>query len=439
MIIKKILPLIKNKLIKESGWSFATKGITFLLFYSIHIILTRFLGLEKFGQWSFFFSIITVYTTISYGGINLSSQKFVAQFNKTTNLSEVISQSLSLRILLSLFFSVLLLLIHRPLGIFFNINTSLVIFLAAIPFVFFSGLVEFLKDVFVGLHRNIYNFAINTIDYGTKLFLIVMFLVYFFSEKNFLSGLIISFGLSLGLASVLGIWFINKYVSRIKLSLNGKFIKQITKYSLPLLIINIGFMAITEVNTLMLGLLSSNEQVGLYATASLFINKFSHISQALSMGIMPIFAQLNPQNLTRLKKIFYKLIKYHILIYGSLMLTIFAASGHIINLLFGESYSSAAVPLRLLVLFSFMHSISIYISAFLNYQGLAHIRARNLLITIIGNITFNFILIPKYGAIGAAISTSLTYIPYIILNWLEVKKIWTSPQIASQITNYKNE
>jgi O-antigen/teichoic acid export membrane protein len=35
----------------------------------------------------------------------------------------------------------------------------------------------------------------------------------------------------------------------------------------------------------------------------------------------------------------------------------------------------------------------------------------------------NLLLIPKYGAVGASVATSIAYTPYVILNWLEVKKV----------------
>jgi len=39
------------------------------------------------------------------------------------------------------------------------------------------------------------------------------------------------------------------------------------------------------------------------------------------------------------------------------------------------------------------------------------------------NIILNLILIPRYGAVGASIGTSIAYLPYVILNWLECKKV----------------
>ncbi|GAJ10623.1 unnamed protein product, partial [marine sediment metagenome] len=54
-----ISALKKNKLYKETFWSFGTKGVTFLLFFLLNVYLARTLRVERFGIWSFFFSIFT--------------------------------------------------------------------------------------------------------------------------------------------------------------------------------------------------------------------------------------------------------------------------------------------------------------------------------------------------------------------------------------------
>ena len=46
------------------------------------------------------------------------------------------------------------------------------------------------------------------------------------------------------------------------------------------------------------------------------------------------------------------------------------------------------------------------------------------------SVALNFLWIPKYGAAGAAFSTSLAYAPYIFFNWLEVRDVLNSPDKA---------
>ena len=64
--------LLKNKLIKETLWGFATKGVSFVLFMALNIFLARILGVEDFGLWSFLFAIISGIFLISMFGINAS-------------------------------------------------------------------------------------------------------------------------------------------------------------------------------------------------------------------------------------------------------------------------------------------------------------------------------------------------------------------------------
>ena len=91
-------------------------------------------------------------------------------------------------------------------------------------------------------------------------------------------------------------------------------------------------------------------------------------------------------------------------------------------MIFGKEYLGSVLPLQILTFYIICFSFSIFLSSLLDYQGKAKKRAVNLSFTLIANIILNYILIPPYGAIGAAIATSTSYLPYIILNFIEVRK-----------------
>jgi O-antigen/teichoic acid export membrane protein len=98
-------------------------------------------------------------------------------------------------------------------------------------------------------------------------------------------------------------------------------------------------------------------------------------------------------------------------------------SGFLIPLIFGAKYAGAVFPLQILTIFLVSRSFLIFLNQFLDYQGLAKKRFFNSLISMVLNIILNMLLIPKYGAVGASIATSIAYTPYVILNWLEVQKV----------------
>lgn len=418
-MIEKLLTKLRNKLFKETVWSFLTKGITFLLVFAVNIFLARFLAVEKFGLWSFFFAILSIILLLSYWGINASAMKYIAEHNKTPNLRSVLKSSIKLRVLFSLIFSVALLFLYKPLTILINRPELENLFLLAVPLVFLSGITEYLKAVFMGLHRNKYNLIINLFEYGLKLILVVLFLMF----SNSLDSIVTSYSLALLITVIVGVYLLYfNFYKDLKYS-NKNFSKKIFRYSLPLFFIGIGFWIATEIDIVMLGFLKGNYEVGIYSVAKEIIIKLPHIALAITMGTMPLFAKLKKANKEKLKKLFYKLLNINTMIFIPIALFIIFFSWFFIPLIYGPKYSESVLPLQLLTPYLVLFSYSIFLSSFLDYQGLAKKRAINLSVAVILNILLNLFLIPKYGASGAAIATSLSYIPYVILNWIEVKQV----------------
>jgi O-antigen/teichoic acid export membrane protein len=141
------------------------------------------------------------------------------------------------------------------------------------------------------------------------------------------------------------------------------------------------------------------------------------------MGTMPIFAKLDTDNKDRLKGLFYRLLRLNTLIYSIISIIIVIFSYYFIPLIYGDEYFASVLPLQILTIFLICITFAIFLSLLLDYQGLAKKRAFYLSIVMMLGITLNFILIPAYGAVGAAIATSLSFLPYIFLCLFEVKKI----------------
>jgi len=137
---------------------------------------------------------------------------------------------------------------------------------------------------------------------------------------------------------------------------------------------------------------------------------------------MPIFAKLDDQNREKLRKIFAKLIKANTAIFFSIAVIIITLANWFMPKIYGSNYVASAMPLILLLPYLIMFSYSVFFSTLLDFRGLAKKRAINISFTIVANILLNYLLIPKYGVNGASIATSISYLPYFVLNYLEVKK-----------------
>jgi O-antigen/teichoic acid export membrane protein len=180
----------------------------------------------------------------------------------------------------------------------------------------------------------------------------------------------------------------------------------------------------TDIDQMMLGLFSNPEETGYFAVANSIIDKLPHIAIAIALGTMPIFARLNKKNSLQLKKTFYLLLKVNTLIFGGVILLLASTAWYWLPMVYGTAYSKAFFPLIFLLPYLLFYSYSVFLSSFLDYQGRANHRAMNLVMSTLLNIGLNWIFIPRWGAAGTALATSLAFAPYMFFNWLQVRRIF---------------
>lgn len=433
--VKEIIARLYQKEVKETLWSFATKLLTAVLFFAINIYLARILGVTLFGTWSFLFSNLTLVFIFSYFGVNAATRAFVARYNHTAALRIVFESSLLLRFSINILFALLFLLLHDEISVWIRHPELSELFLSATPLVFLMGFVEYLKEIFIGLHRIKYHFIVNVFEYGLKLVLTVLFLRLTFSLLSVIQAYswAVLFAVLAGGFTYFRIYQRSRSYSpneglktiqeRERPHNNPAFINRILRYSLPLFFISIGFLIITEIDTLMLGVLSTDQQVGFFAVGKQIANKLPQAAFALSMGIMPIFAKLSSENATELRKKFANILKLNTLFFLPISVGLIGLSPLLIPWIYGSGYRDSVLPLQILTLWILMNTFNVFFNIFLDYQGLARRRALNFSLTMIATIGLNFLLIPPFGAVGAALSTTVAYTPYIILNGLEVRKV----------------
>ena len=432
---------------KETLWSLATKGLAAVLFVALNAYLARALGVELFGVWSFLLSNLTIVFLLSYLGLNNATRAFVARYNGSRQLSAVLRASLSLRLAISAGFTTAFILWHRPLAALIGRPELSALFLFAAPLVFLMGMVEYLKQVFTGLHRLKYHFIVNLFEFGLKIGLSVLFLELALG----LRGVVLAYWLAVLIACGVGFVFWARFYrlgggaqanpdgSSLEVAGNTtaplrsdtrprqaepNFMARIFRYSLPLFLISIGFLILTEVDTLMLGLLSTDYQVGLFAAGKQLANKLPQLALALSMGTMPVFARMNAENREEMRRKFVRILRLNALVFLPLGGVLIMLSPVFMPLLFGQDYRAAALPLQILTVWIVLTTFNMFFNALLDYQGRATRRAVNFLFTMIATVGLNLVLIPRWGAVGAAVSTSAAYAPYVILNGMEVRRLF---------------
>lgn len=165
------------------------------------------------------------------------------------------------------------------------------------------------------------------------------------------------------------------------------------------------------IDSIVLGYFDGAIAVGFYNAAIPIIALFSIAQEIFMHLLVPLTVKAYTQNkISEVREISKQVAKWIFMLDLPLFIIIFLFPGAIINLLFGSEYLVAEKALQILAIgaiFSFTMFIS---NNFLFILGKSKLMLVNLVVASIINLILNIILVPKYGLVGAAISTAIVTI-----------------------------
>ena len=199
---------------------------------------------------------------------------------------------------------------------------------------------------------------------------------------------------------------------------------EILKYSLPLLFTSFFFMIIRWVTTFILGYLENASYVGMYNVALSTADLMYLVPIALTTLSFPIMTVRYSKNKSKdLKYIFNTTTKWVFLIALPIYLIFLFFSKNILGIMFGNEYSNGALTLSILASGYIIYSLSKTASDILSVAKKNEIIFYVTLAAAIINVILNFILIPRFNLMGAAISTSIAFIIMGVLFFYYAYKI----------------
>lgn len=200
--------------------------------------------------------------------------------------------------------------------------------------------------------------------------------------------------------------------------------KEYNSYSIQYMITN-GLWVLFMLNDVfLLGILSgSSTIVADYKVAYVLPGNLSIISTAMGMFIAPIFVKHEDDK----KWVWSNYKKVLLVVFGSIFIIasfIFIFASPIVNFIYGKEYVSVVPVLKILLISAVINSGLRYTTAnILSYMG--HVKY-NLLISLVGiviQISLNLMMIPRFGAMGAAYTSIFAYsFMAIIFHLIFIKK-----------------
>lgn len=383
-----------------------------LISFAVNILLARYLGAAGFGELAFAVAFVGFFTVLGDFGLSVHTIKEVSADK------DLAPEYLSRGLVLSLALSVLAAVLIAAAGLLLKLDGRLLLIVCLI------GLSYIFRNVggFLGSFLRAYERMgrLAAIELAYKLAL----LVFCACCVLFKAGLVaIAAGYLAAEAVYLGLM-----VSAVSgflrpgppaaLPAYGALLRKILPYGLSALSVTVYFNA----DIVMLAFFKDKQAVGHYSVAYTLFMAAGVFSSVYFGAVFPVLSRLFRSSEEGLKKAHEKTFKF--LLIAGLPVSFGAPvlAGKLLPALYGPGFSASAAPYAILA----STTVFLYLNAFMGHFFTATGRVRDSFrlfgLSCLLNILLNFLLIPPFGYIGAAVSTVLSELAFFLLSMNELRR-----------------
>lgn len=208
----------------------------------------------------------------------------------------------------------------------------------------------------------------------------------------------------------------------------------LVKAGLPVGAVGVMMVALVKIDQTLISFLSDggNEEVGYYGAAFRLIEATMFIGWSLSAAMLPWFSSQEGGR-ERLAKGFELGTKATAVVLVPVGLAFVLFAEPIIELLYGSEYAAAVAPLRYLgamVVFLGINDLAAVL-VIARERPLAFAGSAGAVL--LGNVALNFVLIPAYGASGAAFTAALSAFVLFVLGFVLVRSLTGGVRLARSL------
>ena len=180
------------------------------------------------------------------------------------------------------------------------------------------------------------------------------------------------------------------------------------KMALPMLLVSSTALIAANADTIMLGWLSTTREVGLYNVAARIALLVSFFLQVSNAAISPKLASLFADGKIKEMEKMVKSVTGGLIAIAAVSLMFFILAGKPLMGLWGSEFKNAYLILVILGVGQFFNISTGCAGLLLIMCGHEKIHSKVSVFFVLLNLTLNYFLITKYGAVGAATATAIT-------------------------------
>ena len=371
------------------------------------MVLARWLGPARFGGFKFLFAFIYFFQTVNDLGINTTLVRDLSKSPERTR--ELVQHTLGLKLLLSMV-SLGLAWAAAMLwpGLTREVRWSVAIFALILP-------VQAMTLPIVTLHARVLIARASLIEIVNR-------------AAGF-TGMMIAVLLGRGLIAVTGALVLGEIAGLLTvLALTRPFVTprpafgralwmDVLRASIPLGMTGLLVSLVNRLDFLMLQLLGGDrglEAVGYYGTAYQVTGVLERLPLFVMTTLYPVMSRLAASDPAGLAALYRRSLRNFSLIAVPMVAGVMLCAPLAVRVLGGERFAPAIAPLRILIWSTGCLYPAIVAGNLLIAMGRPQLNLRVWLVATPVNIALNLVLIPRFGASGAALSTVASFLIVLV-------------------------
>ena len=393
----------KNTLVKNISYLTIGQIISQIISLISVFYIPKLLGVEQYGNYQTVLSFVSIFTVFSFTGLNKVALRGGSM--KIDKLSNEIESIIGIRHLFTFFAAMIAVLS----AIFLDYSNEIIIYISIYVSWLWLRTFESTINLVYQAHEKLKYFAFFTVlkSILLALSLVTVLLV----GKGIFELLIVDLIVSLFVIVIS--YYKSKRFTEFNFFSKVEFKLKKLKEGFIFSLLSFFNVLGNKIDVVMISLLGSPLEVGLYALANSVVRKGLLASRAISTSIFPIYAKQAFKSLTRVelnKHSFYSFSAALIVV-----LFIYFGADWFINTIIGSDFSYSATIIKVLSLYLLFHYISLPYDTALQVTFSENTLLKIRFSLAFLNILANYIFYDLFGIIGIAYSSLLVKLTNMVL------------------------
>ena len=214
--------------------------------------------------------------------------------------------------------------------------------------------------------------------------------------------------LVVSVATVLLAMWLLRFVVSPRWSVQRSRLLPLLKTGFPIGISILLLTILLRVDTIILSLIAGNEEVGIYGAAFRIFESTMFLSWAFQSAIFPWFSRSHQESREKVARGYEVGLSVILSLLTPIGVACVLLAGPIVHVLYGPEFDASITPLRLMGTVVIAYGINTLTGSILAANDRPRLMHGILLVTVVQNIVMNVVLIPPYGATGAALTAAVS-------------------------------